>query len=187
MPTISRKSSPLDAQIPEACANEAAAVLFLEEQRGWNADADATCPKWGVVGESRRMTAKDGSRNARYLWRCGACREQFTYKVGTIMEDSPIKVHHWCLAFYRAAASKKGISALQIQGETGLTYKSALFLMHRIRWAMAPANEQESKLTGTVEFDETYIGGQPRYHRQMGVHSRYKGKAKDLLDLKTAV
>src|SRR2546430_2013505 len=71
------------------------------------------------------------------------------------MEDSPIKAHHWCLAFYRAAASKKGVSALQIQGETGLTYKWALFLMHRIRWAMAPANEQESKLGGTVEFDET--------------------------------
>jgi transposase-like protein len=51
---------------------------------------------------------------------------------------------------------------LQIQGETGLTYKSALFLMHRIRWAMAPANERETKLTGTVEFDETYIGGRPR-------------------------
>lgn len=162
MPTIARKSSPLDSQIPVACSDESAAVLFFEEQRGWKADADATCPKCGVIGESRRMKAKDGSRNARFLWRCGACKSQFTVKVGTIMEDSPIPARHWCLAFYRAAASKKGISALQIQGETGLTYKSALFLMHRIRWAMAPANEQESKLGGdggTVEFDETYIGG----------------------------
>jgi transposase-like protein len=187
MPKVTRKSSPLDAKIPEACSNELAGVEFLEQQRGWNADADATCPKCGVIGESRRMKAKDGSRNARYLWRCGACKEQFTFKVGTIMEDSPIKAHHWCLAFYRAAASKKGVSALQIQGETGLTYKSALFLMHRIRWAMAPANEQESKLGGTVEFDETYIGGQPRYPRQRGVHSRYKGKATDFQDRKTAV
>lgn len=187
MPTVTRKSSPLDAKIPEACSSEAAGVEFLEQQRGWNADVDATCPKCGVVGESRRMKAKDGSRNARFLWRCAACKEQFTFKVGTIMEDSPIKAHHWCLAFYRAAASKKGVSALQIQGETGLTYKSALFLMHRIRWAMAPANERESKLSGTVEFDETYIGGQPRYPRQRGVHSRYKGKATDFQHRKTAV
>ena len=187
MPKVTRKCSPLDAKIPEACSNEAAGVLFLEEQRGWKADADATCPKCGVVGESRRMKAKDGSRNARYLWRCGACREQFTYKVGTIMEDSPIKAHHWCLAFFRAAASKKGVSALQIQSETGLTYKSALFLMHRIRWAMAPANEQEEKLSGIVEFDETYVGGQPRYPARRNIRTGKKGKAKDFDKRKTAV
>lgn len=82
------------------------------------------------------------------------------------MEDSPIPLRHWCLAFFRAASSKKGVSALQIQRETGLTYKSALFLMHRIRWAMAPANENEPKLGiggGIVEYDETYVGGKPRY------------------------
>jgi hypothetical protein len=109
-------------------------------------------------------TKKDGT--SRFLWRCRACSSQYTVKVGTIMEDSPIPVRHWCLAFYRAASSKKGVSALQIQRETGLTYKSALFLMHRIRWAMAPANEAEPKLGangGTVEFDETYVGGEPRY------------------------
>jgi transposase-like protein len=185
MPKVTRKSSPLDAKIPEACSNEAAAVLFLEEQRGWKADADATCPKCGVLGESRRMQSKDGSRNARFLWRCGACKSQFTVKVGTIMEDSPIKAQHWCLAFYRAASSKKGVSALQIQGETGLTYKSALFLMHRIRWAMAPANEMESKLGEngeTVEFDETYVGGKPRFPR-----AKAMGRAKDFDKRKTAI
>jgi transposase-like protein len=91
MPNVTRISSPLDAKIPEACSNEAAAVQFLEEQRGWTTDDTATCPKCGVFGESRRMQAKDGSRNARFLWRCGACKAQFTVKVGTIMEDSPIK------------------------------------------------------------------------------------------------
>jgi transposase-like protein len=190
MPNVTRKSSPLDQQIPLACSNEAAGVLFLEERRGWKADSDATCPKCGVFGESRRMKAKDGSRNARFLWRCGACKEQFTVKVGTIMEDSPIKAHHWCLAFYRAAASKKGVSALQIQGETGLTYKSALFLMHRIRWAMAPANEQESKLGvngETVEFDETYIGGRPRFPKRRPNETRRKGRGSDFQKRKTAV
>lgn len=148
MPTIVEKSSVLDAQVPSACCDESAAVLFLEEQRGWRADTDATCPKCGVIGASRRMKAEDGSRNSRALWRCVACKSQFTVKVGTIMEDSPIPARHWALVFYRAAASKKGISTLQIQGDTGLSYRSALFLMRRIRWALAPANYPESKLGG---------------------------------------
>ena len=133
------------------------------------------------------MKARDGGRNARFLWRCGACKAQFTVRVGTIMEDSPIPLRHWCLAFFRAAASKKGVSALQIQRETGLTYKSALFLMHRIRWAMAPANEQEPQLTGTVEFDETYIGGKPRYSTRGTLTLRKKGRAPDFEKRKTAV
>src|SRR5262249_16931810 len=137
--------------------------------------------------ESRKMQARDGSRNARYLWRCGACRQQFTVKVDSIMEDSPIPVRIWCLAFYLAAASKKGISALQIQRETGLSYKSALFLMHRIRWAMAPANENEPKLTGTVEFDETYIGGKPRYHTRSASGLRKRGRGRDFDTRKTPV
>src|SRR5437764_11774471 len=167
MPNVAGRKTELESRIPVACSDEGAAVVFLEQQRGWNSEADAYCPKCGVVGESRQMKARDGSRNARFLWRCGACKAQFTVRVGTIMEDSPIPLRHWCLAFYRAAASKKGVSALQIQRETGLTYKSALFLLHRIRWAMAPANEQEPKLGGNgeiVEFDETYIGGKPRGH-----------------------
>jgi transposase-like protein len=183
MPNVTRKSSPLDAKIPAACSDELAAVEFLEAQR-WGDTPN--CPRCGDT-DVRKMLAKDGTRNARFLWRCKGCKQQYTVRVGTIMEDSPIALRHWCLAFYRAAASKKGVSALQIQGETGLTYKSALFLMHRIRWAMAPANEQESKLTGVVEFDETYIGGKPRYPARKDSDVRYKGKARDFSDRKTAV
>ncbi len=179
--------SELEARLPLACASEPHAVEFMEHQRGWTTEADAVCQKCGVVGESYQMKdAKTGERNTRYLWRCRACKGQYTVKVGTIMEDSPIKLQHWCLAFYRAAASKKGISALQLQRETGLSYKSALFLLHRIRWAMKPANEAESKLGSngeTVEFDETYIGGSPRYHRA-GVRG---GRARDFGKRKTPV
>lgn len=165
--SVAGAKSELEQRIPMVCADERAAVEFMEQQRGWTSEADATCPRCGVYGESYMMKdAKTGERNTRYLWRCRACKDQFTVRVGTIMEDSKIPVRFWCLAFYRAAASKKGVSALQIQRETGLTYKSALFLMHRIRWAMAPANDNEPLLGvggGTVEFDETYIGGKPRY------------------------
>jgi transposase-like protein len=141
----------------------------MEEQRWGTCPA---CPRCGDT-EVTQMKAKDGTRNARFLWRCHGCKRQFTVRVGTIMEDSPIAMRHWCLAFYRAASSKKGVSALQIQGETGLTYKSALFLMHRIRWAMAPVNATEPKLKGTVEFDETYVGGRPRR-----IHRKADGSAR---------
>lgn len=195
MPKVASKRSELEARIPVACAVESLAVEFLEEQRGWKNDADAYCPHCGVVGESRRMKAKDGSRNSRYLWRCGDCKRQFTYKVGTVMEDSPIPARHWCLTFFRMASSKKGVSALQIQRETGLSYKSALFMCHRVRWAAAPANEQEPQLGSEgqiVEYDETYVGGKPRgharYHVPVGPDgNRRKGKRADFDDRKTPV
>jgi transposase-like protein len=161
MPKVASKKTTLESSIPLACADEAAAVAFMEEQRWGDTPA---CPRCGDT-DVTQMKAQDGTRNARFLWRCRGCKQQYTVRVGTIMEDSPIPMRHWCLAFYRACSSKKGVSALQIQRETGLTYKSALFLMHRIRWAMAPANAQEPKLGSngeTVEFDETFVGGRPR-------------------------
>ncbi len=190
---VAAGQSDIERQIPLACTDEMAAVEFMEMRRGWLTEADAVCPKCGVVGESYQMRdAATGDRNKRFLWRCRACKSQYTVKVGTVMEDSAIPVRFWCLAFYRACASKKGVSALQIQRETGLTYKSALFLMHRIRWAMAPANEMEPKLGaggGTVEYDETYIGGRPRYPARKidSDGRRYKGKGKDFDRRKTAV
>lgn len=161
---VAGAKSEIEKKLPLACADEKAAVEFMEEQR-WG--GEPTCPRCGVVGESYKMTdSKTGERNARFLWRCRACKGQYTVRVGTIMEDSKIPVHKWCRAFYEACKSKKGVSALEMQRDTGLSYKSALFMMHRIRWAMAPANELP-KLKGTVEFDETYVGGRPRryaYH-----------------------
>jgi transposase-like protein len=107
------------------------------------------------------MRAKDGNRNKRFLWKCSGCKQQFTVRVGTIMEDSPIPLRHWCYAFWAACAGKKGVSAMQIQRQTGLSYKSALFMMHRIRYAMTP-EPRPSKLDGIVEVDETYVGGKTR-------------------------
>jgi transposase-like protein len=188
--------SPIEAKLPLACADERAAIAFMEQQRGWTTEADAVCPKCGVIGESYQMrNATTGERSARYLWRCRACKSQYTVRVGTIMEDSPIPMRHWCRAFYEAAKSKKGVSALEMQRMTGLTYKSALFMMHRIRWAMRPANENEPKLGsdgGIVEFDETYVGGKPRgharYHQEIKSDGTRKlGPAVDFADRKTPV
>src|SRR6185437_15836678 len=118
MPNVTRKSSPLDAKIPEACSDELAAVEFLEAQR-WGETPN--CPRCGDT-DVRKMLAKDGTRNARFLWRCKGCKRQYTVRVGTIMEDSPIPLTAWAYAFYEACKSKKGVSAKEIERQCSVTY-----------------------------------------------------------------
>jgi len=148
--------------IPLACSNERAAIEFFERRR-WG--DEPCCPHCGDTNVYEMTHRKTGERNARYLWRCKSdgCRKQFTVRIGTVMAESRIPLRHWCMALWLACSSKKGCVAKQIQRMTGLTYKSALFLMHRIRFAMAPVNENDGgKMMGTVEADETYVGGKPR-------------------------
>lgn len=100
------------------------------------------------------------------LYHCSACNKQFTVTVGTIFEDSHIPLRKWLWGFYLLCSSKKGISSLQIQRILGLgSYRTALFMMHRIRHALSDPIFQD-KLTGTVEADETYVGG--KYPRRKG-------------------
>jgi hypothetical protein len=84
-------------------------------------------------------------------------------------------MRHWAYAFWRACTSKKGVSALEIKRHCQISYKSALFLMNRIRFAMAPDLLTAPPLTGTVEVDETYVGGKPRYK---GISKRGRGTSK---------
>jgi len=107
--------------------------------------------------------AKTGERNKRFLWRCHDCKEQYTVRIGTIYEESRLPLRHWVYAFWRACTSKKGVSALEIQRQCQISYKSALFLMNRIRFVMAPDLPTAEPLTGIVEVDETYVGGKPRW------------------------
>jgi transposase-like protein len=96
------------------------------------------------------------------LLRCKDCRKQFTVTVNTVMQGSHITLRQWVQAFYSICSHKKGVSALQLQRNLGLgSYKSAWHLAHRIRLAMK-ADPLASKLSGTVEVDETYVGGKPR-------------------------
>jgi transposase-like protein len=93
------------------------------------------------------------------LYHCAECDKQFTVTIGTIFEDSHIPLRKWPVAWYLLCSSKKGISSLQIQRMLGLgSYRTALFMMHRSRYALAqPAFTKQ--LSGTAEIDETYIGG----------------------------
>ncbi len=143
-------------EIPLACADEDAAVEFIEKQREWH--EHAACPKCGDM-DVYQMQSKDGGREKHYRWRCRGCKSMYSARTGTVFEDSRIPLRHWCFAFWRAATSKKGVSALEIKRQTGLSYKSALFMMHRIRFAMAPADT--NPLTGIVEVDETMLAANP--------------------------
>jgi transposase-like protein len=145
--------------IPLACSDELAAVEFLETMRWGNTPC---CVRCGSVNVYQMKDAKTGQRSSRYLWRCRDCKEQYTVRIGTVYEESRIELRHWCYAFWRAATSKKGVAALEIQRHCQISYKSALFLMNRIRFAMAP-DPNSPQLAGTVEADEMYIGGKPRY------------------------
>ncbi len=143
--------------IADHFSSEEAARKFLEKTL-W--PDGAICPHCGVVGESYRLEPKEGSKThvRPGVWKCGGCRKQFTVRVGTIFEDSHVPLHKWLLALHLICASKKGMSAHQLHRMLGVTYKTAWFMAHRIRHAMAETGIL-SKLVGTVEIDETYVGG----------------------------
>jgi transposase-like protein len=142
--------------------NEDKAREFLEAKR-WPKGVE--CPHCGVIGGAFRLQAhleaKTKTHGRKGLWKCGACREQFSVTVGTVMEDSHIPLQKWLFAFHLLCSSKKGMSAHQLHRMLGVTYKSAWFMAHRIRYAMTQ-EPLSSKLTGTIEVDETYIGGKRR-------------------------
>ena len=179
MPKVASDKTEIIARIPMACADECAAVEFLEAMR-WS--DDPACPRCGD-SNVYKVQSRDGGRNDRYLWRCRGCGRQYTVRIGTVMEESRIPLRHWCYAFWAACASKKGVSALQIKRQTGVTYKSALYLMHRIRWAMNGA-ANNGPLSGDVEADETWVGGKIR-PRSMRGKRRPRGYRR--LDNKTPV
>ena len=103
----------------------------------------------------------------RRLWKCKSCKKQFSVKVGTIFEDSPLGLDKWLPAIWLAANSKNGISSHELGRALGITQKSAWFMLHRIRLAMR--EESFQMFSGEIEVDETYIGGKAR-----NMHKRHR-------------
>lgn len=100
---------------------------------------------------------------ARRVWKCKGCSKQFSIKVGTVMEDSPIGLDKWLSAMWMIVNDKNGISSYEIHRAIGVTQKSAWFLSHRIRLAMQQGTfEKLGGEGGHVEVDETFIGGKAR-------------------------
>lgn len=110
---------------------------------------------------SREVTRLRGKAHRKGVLKCRTCRKQFTVTVGSIFEDSHIPLQKWLLACHLLCSSKKGMSSLQLKRELELgSYRTALFMTHRIREAMTAPLEEALK--GVVEADETYVGGKPR-------------------------
>jgi transposase-like protein len=113
--------------------------------------------RWPKGLECPRCKGKTISRIAkRDQFDCDSCRYQFSVMSGTIFHDSHLPLPKWFAATYLLCESRKGMSANQIKRMLGISYKTAWYLCHRIRAAMV---EAEHKVSGTVEIDETYIGG----------------------------
>src|SRR5882724_6533266 len=117
--------------------------------------------KWPKGPECPRCACKRLSfLKTRLMWTCLECRKQFSVKVGTIFEDSAIGLDKWLTAMWLLANCKNGISSYEMGRALNVTQKTAWFMLHRIRYAQHHGTI--NKMTGTVEADETFIGGKAR-------------------------
>lgn len=119
---------------------------YFEQQR-WG--GKITCPHCGHHKVYRT--------NVGFKCASSDCYKKFTVTVGTVLENTNIKLQKWFAAIYLFTAHKKGISSCQLARDLGITQKSAWFMLHRIREIFTPKGSD--KLTGEIEIDETYIGG----------------------------
>jgi transposase-like protein len=140
---------------------EDAARAYFEAQR-WP-DGKPFCPH---CGEAENIHRLEGEIHRRGLLQCNGCLKQFSVMVGTVMESSHLPLTKWALAFHKMAASKKGISAKQMQRELNLgSYRTAWFMVMRIREAMQLPKMEKGRLGGegkTLESDETFVGGKKK-------------------------
>ena len=166
--TSPKKSATLNS-LAKNYSKEDEARELLESLR-W--PGGVCCPRCGSLTVHKLTARPDSEHPVRNgVYKCKDChsvnkKDQFTVTVGTIFEDSHIPLSKWLLAITFMCASKKGVSAHQLHRMLGITYKSAWFMAHRIRYAM-----QQSPIGlmhGTVEADETYVGGKRRYSSGAG-------------------
>lgn len=128
---------------PEKCHRYATSLRWPE---------GVTCPRCGHKEHSYIST--------RRFWFCKGCKKQFTVKVGTIFEDSPLGMDKWMMTVWLVVNCKNGVSSYEIARDLGVTQKTAWFMDHRVRRALQEGSFE--KMKGEVEVDETFIGGKAR-------------------------
>jgi transposase-like protein len=124
------------------------------------------CPKCGSVNV--------GEITTRSVLKCRDCKKQFSYKVGTIFEDSPLGLDKWFVAVWCIANAKNGISSCELARALDVTQKTAWFMLHRVREAMTTGTFR--KLCGTIESDETFVGGEARNMHQSKREKKIRGR-----------
>lgn len=167
METLPVNLTDLASLVPD----EAAAYEMLELLR-WGPDRQV-CPHCACIGGHYYLKPRNGvsrqtrtgNETQRRLWKCRDCRKQFSILTGTVMHRTKIPVRKWLFVLFEMCTSKNGVAAREIERKYSLTPKAAWFMVHRIREAMA-TDPITARLTGTVEMDETYVGGRrPRKGR----------------------
>ena len=133
----------------EKFPDEASAVTFFEKQIWGEAPI---CPYCDSKNTAKRVN--------RHGHRCRSCRKDFTVRIGTIFENSRLKLHKWLYAMYLVVTSRKGISGLQLSKKIGVTPKTAWFMLQRLRQACIA--ESSAMLKGIVKADEVYLGGKEK-------------------------
>lgn len=152
--------------------SEAAAYELLEQLRR---NGEPVCPHCGTIGQATFLqpvngvsrATRTGKPSQRRVWKCNACRKQFTVLVGTIFHDTKIPVRTWVLVILEMVASKNGVAARDIERKYDLTNKTAWFMLQRIREAIK-CDPLPGLLSGTVAADESSYGGKP--------HNQFKAK-----------
>ncbi|MGZ3945811.1 MAG: IS1595 family transposase, partial [Mucilaginibacter sp.] len=136
-------------QVLDYFKNEETCIQYLADQR-WS--ETPSCPHCGNVGAY--------VTNRGFKCKAKECQKKFTVTTGTIFENTKISLRLWFATIYLATAHKKGISSLQLSRDLNITQKTAWFLLHRVREMLA--NNAPQMLDGTVEVDETYVGGKSK-------------------------
>lgn len=148
----------MDAQSPFPKTLIEAVVYFADEDKATEYAAGIRWPE-GVTCPACGGTTV-GYIKTRRKWQCKGCKKQFSVKTGTIMEDSPIPTGKWLVVMWLECNAKNSISSYEIHRSIGVTQKSAWFMLHRVRTAMNAGTLE--KLAGTVEADETFVGGKAK-------------------------
>jgi transposase-like protein len=158
-----------------------AIAYFSDPQHTFDFSVAMRWPK-GQIECPRCASTQHSFIKTRRIWFCKGCKKQFTVKVGTIFEDSPLGMDKWMIAVWLISNCKNGVSSYEIASALGITQKSAWHMMHRIRRAMQDGSFRN--MSGEIEADETFVGG---LARNMHASRRNKLFRDGTLDTKTIV